>query len=270
MRTIQILALMLTAIGAAPSSALAWGYEGHQIIAHIAASELSPAARSQVSDLLGGDAETEMVAVSTWADEIRPMRRETAPWHFVDIPIRSSGYDAARDCANDDCVVAQIERDQRIVADKSLAAPVRVEALRFLIHFVGDVHQPLHASNNNDRGGNEVRVILGDRRTNLHAVWDTAVVEALGNDPTGVAQRLEVEITPMERSDWDRGTAADWANESFCVAGREIYAKLPGSGGTDAPVILPASYAQIESATAKLQVERAGARLAWVLNAALR
>jgi hypothetical protein len=211
-----------------------------------------------------------MVDASTWADEKRPMRRDTAPWHYVDIPIGSFGYSAARDCPGDDCVVGQIERDKRTIGDKSLAAPVRAAALRFLIYFVGDVHQPLHASNNNDRGGNEVHVILGGRQTNLHAVWDAAVVRAIGSDPADVAHELEAQITPSERSAWGTGTAADWANDSFRVAGREIYGKLRGSGGTDAPVILPADYAQQESGTAKIQIEKAGVRLAWVLNAALR
>ncbi|HTW36677.1 MAG TPA: S1/P1 nuclease, partial [Rhizomicrobium sp.] len=133
------------------SAALAWGAEGHQIIAHIAASKLTPRAQAEVSQLLGGNTETAMVQASTWADEIRPSRRETAPWHFVDIPIGSSGYDASRDCVHDDCVVAQIIRDESVIADRRLVPAVRAEALKFLIHFVGDIHQPLHASNNHDR-----------------------------------------------------------------------------------------------------------------------
>jgi hypothetical protein len=212
-----------------------------------------------------------MVQVSSWADDIRPSRRETGPWHFVDIPIGSAGYDAARDCPDNNCVVAQIDRDQGIIADKSLAQPIRAEALKFLIHFVGDVHQPLHASNNNDRGGNEVHVIVGGgKRTNLHAVWDTYVVQALGSDTALVAGSLESKITPQDRAQWDSGNAADWANESFRVASREIYAKLPGKGGTDAPVILPETYATQEAPVVAVQLEKAGVRLALALNRAFR
>ena len=131
MRSVSHITFVAAVIALAPSTALAWGDEGHQIIAHIAANELTPKARAQVSALLGGDAETAMVTASTWVDEIRPMRRDTAPWHFVDIPIGSSGYDPSRDCPRDDCVVGQIQRNQRIIADKRLATPVRAEALRF-------------------------------------------------------------------------------------------------------------------------------------------
>src|SRR5580692_10642005 len=164
--------LLLAASFISPSEAFAWGDEGHRIVALIAASELTPQAKTQVESLLGGDASSSMADLSTWADEIKFHRHETSPWHYVDIEIDSTGYDPARDCPTGDCVVAQIERDERIVGDRSLAMPVRAEALKFLIHFVGDLHQPLHCADNHDRGGNEVKVILGRRSTNLHAVWD--------------------------------------------------------------------------------------------------
>lgn len=116
---------------------------------------MPPEAKAGVADLLGGDPFTAMAAVSDWADRIRWDRHQTAPWHYVDIPIGSQGYSPARDCPDGDCVVAQITREEAVVADKHLLRPVRAEALKFLIHFVGDIHQPLHAANNNDRGGNE-------------------------------------------------------------------------------------------------------------------
>lgn len=252
------------------SPALAWGNEGHQIIAYIAASELSPKARAEVSQLLGGDAELSMVQVSTWADEIRSYRRETSHWHYVDIPIGSTGYDASRDCPNDDCVVAQIERDQKIMGDRQLAPAIRAEALKFLIHFVGDIHQPLHASNNQDRGGNGVRVVFQGRYTNLHAVWDTPVVIALGDDPHSVAQTLEGEIKQPELRRWQSGSPSAWAKESFRIASDEIYAKLPGSGPTYAPIVLPDDYATAHARTVKTRLEEAGTRLAWILDETFR
>lgn len=238
-------------------------------MAHIAARELSPTARAQVQDLLGGDAENAMVQASTWADEIRNQRPPTAPWHFVDIPIGSTGYDARRDCPRGDCVVAQIERDERILADRTLLPPVRAEALRFLIHLVGDLHQPLRASDNGDRGGNEGRVVLGGRRTNLHAVWDTPVVQTPGIDAGSIAADLMSRITLADRMRWHAGDAADWANESWRVARDEIYAKLPGSGGASAPVILPAGYASAERIVVSVQLEKAGVRLGQTLNVVL-
>lgn len=205
-----------------------------------------------------------------WADEIKFQRPNTRPWHYVDIEIGTQGYNRTTDCPNDACVVAQIVRDEAILRDKHLTAPVRAEALRFLIHFVGDLHQPLHCADNHDRGGNEVKVLIGRRHENLHAVWDVNVVQALGLEPDKVAAQLEGEITPADKSVWKPGSVVDWANETFHVAGREIYANLPGKGGTEAPIILPEGYAHDESVIAAKQLEKAGARLALALNATLR
>jgi hypothetical protein len=207
-----------------------------------------------------------MENASTWADEIKFQRPDTRPWHYVDIEIGTRGYDKATDCPAGACIVAQIERDEGILRDKRLAPSVRAEALRFLIHFIGDLHQPLHCADNHDRGANEVKVLIGRRHENLHAVWDVNVVEALGRDPEKVAARLEGEITPADRNAWKSGNVEDWANGTFHVAGREIYAKLPGKGGTEAPVVLAPGYAQDESVVAGRQLEKAGVRLAKVLN----
>jgi hypothetical protein len=254
----------------APNPCFAWGAEGHRIVAAIAADELTPAARAQIAQLLGtDDAAAAMVAVSTWADEIRRQRPKTAPWHFVDIPLSAPAYNAARDCRHDDCVVAQIERDARIVGDRKLAPPVRAEALRFLIHFVGDIAQPLHDEDNGDRGGNRVRVILGRRHTNLHAVWDVDVVRALGRDPADVAARLGAEITPAQKQEWSKGTPEQWADEAHQIARNEIYGHIAGQGGTDA-LDLALQYPRQESSVAAQQLQKAGVRLAAVLNRALR
>lgn len=268
MRVVMGLWIVLLGLVSGAAPALAWGAEGHRIVAFIAASQLDGRARAEVTRLLGGPLPGSMVRVSTWADEIRRDRPRTAAWHYVDIPLGSAGYDAARDCRHGNCVVAQIERDQRLIADRKLAAPLRAEALRFLIHFVGDVHQPLHAANDDDRGGNEVHVVLNGRRTNLHAVWDDAVVRALGHSPAHVARRLERQITSADRARWRRGTAMDWANQSFGIATRDIYARFRGRTPRYAPLILPPNYARDEAPLAARQLERAGVRLAWLLNRA--
>ena len=248
--------------------AFAWGTEGHRIVAFIAASELTPPARAEVSRLLGGSLPRAMVRVSTWADAIRRDRPHTAPWHYVDIPFGSSGYVAARDCREGNCVVAQIERDTRRIADRELTDAVRARALRFLIHFVADEHQPLHAANDHDRGGNEVHVVLNGRHTNLHAVWDDAVVRALGRSPARVARRLEARITPFERARWQQGNPVDWANNSFAIASRDIFPLLHGRSYRYAPLILPPDYARRNAPIAARQLEKAGVRLALLLNRA--
>ncbi len=248
--------------------AFAWGAEGHRIVAFIAASELAPQTQREVSHLLGGPLPEAMVRVSTWADQIRRERPHTASWHYVDIPLGSSGYVAARDCPHGNCVVAQILRDTRRIADRRLTNAVRAQALRFLIHFVADEHQPLHAANDHDRGGNEVHVVLNRRHTNLHAVWDDSVVRALGRSPARVALRLEASITPRERSRWQQGNPMMWANGSFAIASHDIYPLLHGRSYRYAPLILPRDYARRYAPIAALQLQKAGVRLALLLNRA--
>ena len=184
-----------------------------------------------------------LVHDSNWADEIRDQRRDTGAWHYVDIPLTAQGYDPRRDCPDGDCVVAQIDKDLRILKDRSAGDDARREALRFLIHFTGDIHQPLHAEDDDDKGGNQVRAEIGRERTNLHRVWDLDVVEALGNDPGAIADGIARDLTPALRQDWSSGTPARWANESHAIAREHVY---PPLGGAQA-IRLPRDYAAREA-----------------------
>jgi hypothetical protein len=250
----------------AATPALAWAPEGHQIVAGIAARELTPKARAQVSMLLGGDAGAMMVLESSWADEIRQQRPETMPWHYVNIELGSHGYVASRDCQGDDCVVAQIQRDAAILSDPRAAKQAKSEALLFLIHFVADVHQPLHAADRDDKGGNGTMVRLDGKRLSLHQVWDQDVVAALGDDSERIAVDITAHLTPQQKMQMESGTPVDWANESFALAQREIYAPLPVSGR----ITLPPDYARRESGVARQQLTKAGLRLAAMLNRIFR
>jgi hypothetical protein len=245
-----------------PLPAQAWGPQGHEVIARIAADNLSPAAHLRISQLLGGDAPALMVLDSNWADEIRADRPETTNWHFVNIEIGSKGYDPRRDCAHDDCVVAQINHDLAVLRDPKAQHAAKLEALRFLIHFVGDLHQPLHAADRHDKGGNSLAVLLNGKRTNLHRVWDEDVVVALGPDPGAVAGSIEAGLAPPDKARMAAGAPADWANESFGIAAKEIYARIPSRG----QVRLPGDYAKRENSVVRLQLARAGIRLAMLLN----
>ena len=255
---------LLAALLLAPVPAFGWGAEGHEIVAGVALLELTQPARRQVAELLGSDAM--LVQMSNWADEIKDQRRDTARWHFVDIPLQAPVFVAGRDCADGDCVVAQIEADLNVLRDKRLDKARRTQALLFLIHFVADVHQPLHAEDDDDKGGNDVRVQIGRERANLHRVWDVNVVEALGFDPQGLATGIEHGITQTERQDWAKGTPADWANEAHAIARDQIYPPLHGGRA----LRLPRDYAWREAAVARLQLARAGVRLAWLINTTLK
>jgi hypothetical protein len=250
-----------------PSSALAWSAEGHQIVALIAAHELSPSASKAVIDLLGGtDVSSAMLHASTWADEIRSSRPSSATWHYVNIEIGTSSYSAKRDCQHGDCVVKQIERDEQIISDKVLSSSTRAEALRFLIHFVADVHQPLHAADEHDRGGNDIRIIYNGTSSDMHTLWDRDMVKQLGDDPVYIASALDSRVSSTTRKKMQTGTPVDWANESFRMASREIYAKYHVSRSADAPITIPKAYLDAERPRISTRLLAAGLRLAWLLN----
>ena len=247
------------------SQAWAWGSEGHRIVAEIAEQYLQPTTAHEVRDLLAIENATTLAEVANWADEIRGQRRNTAPWHFVDIPVSAPAYDPKRDCPRGNCVVAKIDEFVAELRDRKLPPPQRLEALKFVVHFIADVHQPLHASNNDDRGGNEIKVEFLGHRTNLHAVWDTGILApAVRGAERAYALHLVRSITPGEIAKWRGGSAADWANESHHVAQRVIYGELPHEPG-----YLPASYERAALPIVNEQLEKAGVRLAAALNTVL-
>src|SRR5215471_20762480 len=137
-----------------PSALIGWGPEGHQIVAALAQARLTENARKGIQSLIG---EASLASVANWADEVRPQRDETYNWHFVDIPMNASGFSDEGDCflpnshhkdaATDhhNCVVNRIEMFRRVLSDTSAPKDARVESLKFLVHFIGDIHQPLHA-----------------------------------------------------------------------------------------------------------------------------
>src|SRR5882672_5025159 len=162
-----------------PSLVLGWGGDGHQIVCLIAEARLAPAAKAAIHELLGDDVSISDAEVANWADQIRRERRSTAPWHYVNIPIAATTFDPNRDGKNGNNVIAKIAEFERVLSDKNAAKADRAEALKFLVHFVGDLHQPLHcADRDGDKGGNARLVFFGDRQkaVNLHQVWDSLIL----------------------------------------------------------------------------------------------
>ena len=272
-----------------PLPAAAWGSLGHQVTALIAYDRLTPAARIQVDNLLAADTDTttppDFVSRSVWADNYRGSHRKTAAWHFINIEIDKPDLNAAcfgfpklepGQAASQgparDCVVNKIEQFQEELSDPHTPQAERLMALKFLIHFVGDLHQPLHAADHDDRGGNCVHVDAdGEHRSmNLHAYWDTAVLEPLGGSPAAIAAQLQSDITRTMQRAWRSGNARTWALETFAVA-KDVAYNLPSRPTCDehGSIVLPASYRRRAEALAPVQVEKAGVRLAVVLNRAL-
>src|SRR5690349_12908753 len=136
-------------------SALAWGPDGHKIVADIAESRLTPQAKAAIADLLGGTDDTSLASIANWADSIRRDREETAPWHYVDIPYEMSGFDPQRDGKDGNNVIAKLQEFANVLNDRKASREQRAEALKFIVHFMGDLHQPMHCvERNGDKGGN--------------------------------------------------------------------------------------------------------------------
>ena len=251
-----------------PTLALAWGTKGHKTVAALSLEYLSDSARTGVESLLGAD-ESKYINGAVWADQIRNQRPKTKPWHFVDIPRTGPGYDPARDCKNSDCVVARIDMFAKELADRKTPKAKRVEALKFIVHFVGDVHQPLHgAEDDNDQGGNLVFVKLDGITDKLHSVWDTMLVDKLGSSPSDIAENLETRISDDDVKNFSKGTPKDWAEESHAIARDFIYAQSRGKNDENNPHVLPNDYTQNALPIVRSRISLAAVRLAMVLNKA--
>lgn len=175
----------------------AWGIQGHQVVAAIAWQALSPAARQEATRLLVQEPGQTLVSVATWADEHRGPA--TAPWHYLNFPRGQCRFDAARDCPDGQCVVGAIERQRAILASQAPDAE-RLQALKYLVHFVADVHQPLHAGYQDDRGGNTVQLRFLMRGSNLHALWDKGLIEQLGLDNEALIAAAQAQLAAQVKS----------------------------------------------------------------------
>ena len=243
----------------------AWGPEGHSLVARIAMAQLSAKAQARVAELLlSGQT---LASISSWADQVRRERSNTAPWHYIDIPIDKPHMDLTRDCPKGDCVVTQIAAERAILKDHSAKLEQRREALMFLVHFIGDMHQPLHCSDNKDKGGNDVRVVFFERPGNLHGTWDSGLLGRMGKEDEIFPALLQE--AEKNRRKFSKGNVADWAEESHLAAQQVVYGKLPPEpSGT--PEALSGDYEAAADPVIRMQIEKAGDRLAKVLNQALK
>jgi hypothetical protein len=293
MKIAAIAVLGVSMFAAQQQQAMAWGDDGHKAVVLIAEQYLTPTARRQVDALLAADTDTltrhDIASASVWADRWREEnhRRDnyeaTRRWHYVDIDIKDP--DLTKACYGrkplpadtpasigdkNACIVDKLVQFAAELAAPETDAEERIFALKFLLHLVGDLHQPLHAADNGDAGGNAIKVTVegfGHKaRDNLHGFWDTQFVEALGRPPAALAKTLLAQITPAQEAEWREGTFDEWAFEAFDIAYADAYGEPPLS--KDAPQFLDAAYAERAKRDVALQLSRAGVRLAAVLNRA--
>jgi hypothetical protein len=284
--------LPLAALLLLPCPSLAWGVIGHAMIADIAEHHLTPRALDQVHRILGEEGLEHLDQVASWPDTIRKERPEASPWHYVAIPLDAASYDPARDCKGGDCAIEAIRRFTAILADPSQPEPARREALKFLVHIVGDLHQPLHGADNaGDHEGGKVPVIYfgqdfsGDRPLDLHWTWDTVILEhhfAIREEPAAAPNIAAKLISVKAANDLDRhfhgalpgaeiADPAVWAMESHDAARTYVYPGVAAVGAPPpaAPVALGEAYQRRAWPVVERRIELGGLRLAALINKAL-
>ena len=224
---------------------------------------MQPVTLVRVRELLGSES---IEDATLWADTIaHSSRPETAPWHYIDIPLRDSRIDLSRDCPQGQCVLVKTRDFLAVLGNPQSGQDERREALKFVLHFVADLHQPLHCEDNHDKGGNAQQVIFEGHPDNLHWVWDTGLVQEINPDPQALAATLGRAITERDRVAWEQGSVQDWVMESHRLAQTVAYGLLQPAGMP----ALDRNYDQRAETVIKLQLERASVRLAFVLNKSL-
>ncbi len=252
--------LLVTLLGFGPTP-LRWGPDGHRIVADIALQRLSPAAADETRRLLGGQNINE---VASWADDVRRALPATAPWHYIDIEISDTSYVPSRDCKENACVIWAVESRMAILADKTQPDSARASALKFVIHFVGDLHQPLHAGERADKGGNDVKLTFQGKLSNLHSVWDSGILLSFGQSDAEIVHQLDDEMA--HRSDLAAtagGSVTQWVMQSHDLARDVVYRNLPNSLEISPQYIAAARPVIYE------QLLRGGVRLGALLEHAL-
>jgi hypothetical protein len=318
MRLANAISLLVLAFATllSASSTRAWGCKGHETVALIAETHLTPEAKEfalallkenpvdpQLKRYCGSAVNDPMGDASTWADDVRN-ERHNGPWHYIDIPRgtpRGNG-NLAPYCGNAGCVTEALAAQIAILKNKSAEPAKRAEALRYIIHFVGDLHQPLHSTTNDDEGGNCVPLKYFRRKPrerahsfapNLHSVWDSAILErdAEGADSHEYAERLE-ETYASSIEQWQKAGIHidDWVWESHDYAEKNVYQPLTPKVAIEKPAPVHACtydnnigarlfeehitaaepYQDQAAPIVELRITQAGIRLAAILNDAAK
>lgn len=274
------MALAALAFCATPSLTWAWGNEGHRVTGLVADELLTAKARIRLNQLVPG------IQIGEFASQMDVFRAAlqielpgSEKWHYDNQPV--CGTRAHADyCPNDNCASAKIPVYFKVLADDKASTEARAQAAMFLIHMVGDIHQPLHAADDGDLGGNQKNVRIPGQDPmqfrNLHRIWDSDLVkQALrGVSEADFAKQLVARYRQKEIPAWQSGEVRDWMNESLVLSQKVVYGPLPEyTCGVPWPkekeVNLSADYTAQASATVPAQLAKAGARIAWLLNRAL-
>lgn len=259
--------LAVIVAGSLPAPALAWGDAGHRMVCRVAWDELLEQPLANLKALLGIATEEEFAEACTWAGRYTVEHPEAAAWHEVYVPVDTRSVDLARDCpAAQSCVLREIEKNVDVLKSGAPRAE-RATALKFLAHFVGDVHQPLHVGFAADRGGADIAAVFLGRPTTLREIWDTALIETDTEALEQIASTYHA-YTPLDRLfvDWMNALPVEWANESLWIM------RTPATGyvGNPGGLAFDQVYVDQNRAVAFDRIAKAGMRLGHLLNEALR
>ena len=252
LRTV-VKAFAVTALGLSGVSGHAWGFEAHRMIANLAEQQLTPQALKEIQRLLALEPGATLASISTWADENRS--RQTAAWHYVNLPQGDCNYVKARDCPDGACVVEALNAQAAILKSNAPDAE-RLTALKYVVHLAGVVHQPLHAGYASDKGGNTYQVQAFGKGTNLHALWDSGLVNNWPGGPA--ALKGDFAASQSGPAPDAAPNAAKWAEESCRV--------VAAPGFYPDGHVVGAEYLASHSQALKAQLAAAARRLAAVLN----
>lgn len=264
-RTVFRLAVVSLVVFGLVNPAQAWGPQAHRVITRIAMNRLTPRAAAEVRALLH-DGDT-LIDVCEWADhEGHDLVPGSGAWHFVNVPITADHYDN-KFSPKSGSVVSKIKHYREILADKKAPKADRARALLFFVHFVEDVHQPLHVGDNRDRGGNTTQVQFDGRGTNLHSLWDSGLMRQLGGNDQSWVNRVEPLLTPQNVKAWSSTKVEDWADESLQAAKKAYFWPVGAKKPIPDQARLGEDYARMAEPILKDRLAKAGLRLADELNA---
>jgi hypothetical protein len=238
---------------------LSWGRMGHEAIGYIAAAHLTPKTAAAIKDLLGNET---LADVSNYADEIRPdsFFQYTAPWHYIDVPAEESHaqfIQSVNELTTPNLYTA-LRHWEHALADPATNRSVKIFALKMVVHLVGDSHQPLHVGRTEDKGGNTITLEFENEPTNLHALWDTKMIQHKGSDARELAREWDF-ATPEDIRVWQADPLMGWLYESNHV-GNHIYDENPGGKK------LGQEYYDAHIGLVRQRIDQAGIRLAGILN----
>jgi hypothetical protein len=240
---------------------ISWGVTGHRTIGKIAENHLSGKAKAAIRELLGGET---LADVSTWADEVRsqPDYKQTGPWHFLNLPLGLSypEFQKQVEGMTEANVYSAVLKNEQDLASKNTTRAQKIEALKFIVHFVGDLHQPMHISRAEDKGGNTIQLNYEGKGMNLHSLWDTYLLEHQGHSYEQLAEKYD-QVTPKQVKQWQSDPLMKWIWESYEISS-QLYAEVDAMKGRS----IDETYYKAHIGIIEGRIQQAGIRLAGLLN----